>query len=268
MAPSTTSKSECSPCSWPGRARQPALLGPAAVAVHDDRDVRGTRSAGTRAAGRRTGAGWAGGRRAGWTFSPALSSVPEPVGLGDRCTQHRPPTPTLTSTRPDTAPEGQATWIRPTQIEQQITVLLRRVQRIHLSTTTGDVDLERSAYGIMCKLADEGPQRLGALAHRVRAGPATITRQVQALEEIGLAAREDRPLRPAGVDPRPHAERPRDPRQHPRPPSRPAPGGPVRLAEADRDAFGRLLDQFNVTQSTGCQPHAEGGSGHVTAAGG
>ncbi len=49
------------------------------------------------------------------------------------------------------------------QIEQQITVLLRRVQRIHLSTTTGDVALERSAYGIMCKLADEGPQRLGAL---------------------------------------------------------------------------------------------------------
>ena len=29
------------------------------------------------------------------------------------------------------------------QIEQQITVLLRRVQRIHLSTTTGDVNLER-----------------------------------------------------------------------------------------------------------------------------
>ena len=52
------------------------------------------------------------------------------------------------------------------QIEQQMTVLLRRVQRIHLSTTTGDVNLERSAYGIMCKLADEGPQRLGALAPR------------------------------------------------------------------------------------------------------
>ena len=57
------------------------------------------------------------------------------------------------------------------QIEQQITVLLRRVQRIHLSTTSGDVNLERSAYGIMCKLADEGPQRLGALADGVRSGP-------------------------------------------------------------------------------------------------
>ena len=68
------------------------------------------------------------------------------------------------------------------QIEQQITVLLRRVQRIHLSTTSGDVNLERSAYGIMCKLADEGPQRLGALAVAFGLDPSTITRQVQALE--------------------------------------------------------------------------------------
>ena len=79
------------------------------------------------------------------------------------------------------------------QIEQQITVLLRRVQRIHLSTTTGDVNLERSAYGIMCKLADEGPQRLVALATAFGLDPSTITRQVQALEEIGLADRTTDP---------------------------------------------------------------------------
>ena len=71
------------------------------------------------------------------------------------------------------------------QIEQQMTVLLRRVQRIHLSTSAGDVNLERSAYGIMCKLADEGPQRLGALADAFGLDPSTITRQVQALEESG-----------------------------------------------------------------------------------
>ena len=76
------------------------------------------------------------------------------------------------------------------QIEQQLTVLLRRVQRIHLSTTTGEMSLERSAYGIMCKLADEGPQRLGALAHAFGLDPSTITRQVQALEEAGLAERQ------------------------------------------------------------------------------
>jgi DNA-binding MarR family transcriptional regulator len=80
-----------------------------------------------------------------------------------------------------------------TQIEQQLTVLLRRVQRIHLSTSDGDVNLERSAYGIMCKLADEGPQRLGALATSFGLDPSTITRQVQALEELGLAKRHTDP---------------------------------------------------------------------------
>lgn len=79
------------------------------------------------------------------------------------------------------------------QIEQQMTMLLRRVQRIHLSTTAGEVNLERSAYGIMCKLADEGPQRLGALATAFGLDPSTITRQVQALEEIGLADRRTDP---------------------------------------------------------------------------
>jgi len=79
------------------------------------------------------------------------------------------------------------------QIEQQLTVLLRRVQRIHLSTTSGEVNLERSAYGIMCKLCDEGPQRLGALATSFGLDPSTITRQVQALEEIGLASRRTDP---------------------------------------------------------------------------
>jgi len=78
-------------------------------------------------------------------------------------------------------------------IEQQLTVLLRRVQRIHLSTISGEVNLERSAYGIMAKLADEGPQRLGALASAFGLDPSTITRQVQALEELGMASRETDP---------------------------------------------------------------------------
>ena len=79
------------------------------------------------------------------------------------------------------------------QIEQQMTMLLRRVQRIHVSTRVGDVALERSAYGIMCKLADEGPHRLGALATAFGLDPSTITRQVQALEELGLASRQSDP---------------------------------------------------------------------------
>lgn len=79
------------------------------------------------------------------------------------------------------------------QIEQQMTVLLRRVQRIHLITSTGEVHLDRSAYGIMCQLADEGPHRLGALAQAFGLDPSTITRQVQALEEARLAARRTDP---------------------------------------------------------------------------
>jgi DNA-binding MarR family transcriptional regulator len=75
------------------------------------------------------------------------------------------------------------------QIEQQLTMLLRRVQSIHVSTASGELDLDRSAYGIMCRLADEGPQRLGSLAHAFGLDPSTITRQVQALEAAGLAKR-------------------------------------------------------------------------------
>lgn len=79
------------------------------------------------------------------------------------------------------------------RIEQQLTVLLRRVQRIHMVTGTGDVHLERSSYGILCQLADEGPQRLGALAQAFGLDPSTITRQVQALESLGLAERSTDP---------------------------------------------------------------------------
>lgn len=75
------------------------------------------------------------------------------------------------------------------QIEQQLTMLLRRVQSIHISTSSGEMDLDRSAYGIMCRLADEGPQRLGSLASTFGLDPSTITRQVQALEKAELVQR-------------------------------------------------------------------------------
>jgi DNA-binding MarR family transcriptional regulator len=133
------------------------------------------------------------------------------------------------------------------QIEQQLTVLFRRVQRIHLSTEAADVQLERSAYGIMCKLADEGPQRLGALASAFGLDPSTITRQVQALEEIGLASRKTDPTdRRASIldlteNGRKILDRTRDHRRS-------------RMQEAladwsedDRVEFGRLLKQFNVS---------------------
>ena len=75
------------------------------------------------------------------------------------------------------------------KIEQQLTTLLQRGPRVPLSAEDGDVALDRSAYGILCQLADEGPQRLGVLATVFRLDPSTITRQVQALERAGLAVR-------------------------------------------------------------------------------
>jgi DNA-binding MarR family transcriptional regulator len=78
-------------------------------------------------------------------------------------------------------------------IERHLTVLLRRGNRVRLFTEHGDIALDRSAYGILCQLADEGPQRLGALASAFQVDPSTITRQVQPLVERGLTVRETDP---------------------------------------------------------------------------
>jgi DNA-binding MarR family transcriptional regulator len=75
------------------------------------------------------------------------------------------------------------------QIEQQLTMLFRRAQRVHIMGSQAGVDLDRSAYAILCRLDDEGPQRLGALATVFGLDPSTITRQVQSLERAGLAER-------------------------------------------------------------------------------
>ena len=132
------------------------------------------------------------------------------------------------------------------QIEQQMTVLLRRVQRIHLATTSGEVNLERSAYGIMCKLADDGPQRLGALAQAFGLDPSTITRQVQALEETGLAHRETDPTdrRASLLDLTSHGREVLDETR-----TRRREAFFRAMAEwddSDREEFGRLLAKFNA----------------------
>jgi DNA-binding MarR family transcriptional regulator len=87
------------------------------------------------------------------------------------------------------APEGDTEL----QIERQLTLLLRRVQHMHLLTASDGVDLDRSGYGIMSRIADSGPQRLSALAQAFGLDPSTITRQVQALETAGLLERRRDP---------------------------------------------------------------------------
>jgi DNA-binding MarR family transcriptional regulator len=76
-----------------------------------------------------------------------------------------------------------------TRIEQQLTMLFRRAQRVHITGSHAEIELDRSAYAILCRLDDEGPQRLGALATAFGLDPSTITRQVQSLERAGLAGR-------------------------------------------------------------------------------
>jgi DNA-binding MarR family transcriptional regulator len=133
------------------------------------------------------------------------------------------------------------------KIEQQMTRLLRRVQRIHLSTADGQVHLERSSYGIMCQLADEGPQRLGALATTFGLDPSTITRQVRTLEDAGLAARVTDPSdrRAAILD---LTDEGRDvlsrTREHRRARFENAMST---WSDEDRDEFARLLEQFNTS---------------------
>jgi DNA-binding MarR family transcriptional regulator len=133
------------------------------------------------------------------------------------------------------------------KIEQQLTVLLRRGHRVHLLTRSGDITLDRSAYGIMCQLADEGSQRLGLLATAFGLDASTVTRQVQSLERAGLAFRENDPsdgrawildLTAAG---RGALKVTRDHRR-------------ARLeraledwTDADITSFGRLLRQFNAS---------------------
>jgi DNA-binding MarR family transcriptional regulator len=134
-----------------------------------------------------------------------------------------------------------------TQVEQQLTILLRRVQSILLSTSSGEFVVDRSAYGIMCRLADKGPQRLGALAHAFGLDPSTITRQVQALEAAGLAERTvDAADRRASIldlsmEGRVVLQRTREHRR-------------ARLEAAlsdwttkEREEFGRLLEKFNTS---------------------
>ncbi len=136
------------------------------------------------------------------------------------------------------------------QIEQQMTVLLRRGQRIHISTSSGVMELDRSAYGIMARLADDGPQRLGALASAFGLDPSTITRQVQALEKAELATRTTDPSdRRASIlalteEGRDVLERTREHRRE-------------RLyavlhnwPDEDREEFGRLLAKFNESMDT------------------
>ncbi|MEV0525777.1 MarR family transcriptional regulator [Streptomyces sp. NPDC050439] len=79
-------------------------------------------------------------------------------------------------------------------LERELTLLLRRAR-----ASSGEMarqvhpDLEPAAYGLLVCLDDSGPQRATDLAAYIGVGKATMSRQLRALEELGLVAREPDP---------------------------------------------------------------------------
>ena len=155
-----------------------------------------------------------------------------------------------------------------THIEQQLTILLRRVQRIHFTTSSGEVELDRSAYGILCRLVDDGPLRLGILAQAFGLDPSTITRQVQALEHAGLVERRPDPSdrRASLLEVTDHGRQVLvTTREHRRRWLQAALGD---WDSHDHEEFGRLLEKFNLSIDKvvqECRTQEE--SGVVTSAG-
>ncbi|PZT68566.1 MarR family transcriptional regulator [Streptomyces sp. SW4] len=79
-------------------------------------------------------------------------------------------------------------------LERELTVLLRRA-RANQGEMAREVhpDLESSAYGLLVRLGECGSQRATELAAFVGVGKATMSRQLRALEDLGLVTREPDP---------------------------------------------------------------------------
>ncbi|MFD7920110.1 MarR family winged helix-turn-helix transcriptional regulator [Streptomyces sp. NPDC059740] len=79
-------------------------------------------------------------------------------------------------------------------LERELSVFLRRAR-----ASSGEMarevhpDLEAAAYGLLVRLADAGQQRATELAGYFGVGKATISRQLRALEDLRLIAREPDP---------------------------------------------------------------------------
>ncbi|MEX3103161.1 MarR family transcriptional regulator [Streptomyces sp. V2] len=79
-------------------------------------------------------------------------------------------------------------------LERELTVLLRRA-RANQGEMAREVhpDLEPAAYGLLVRLEETGRRRATELAAYIGVGKATMSRQLRALEELGLIAREPDP---------------------------------------------------------------------------
>jgi DNA-binding MarR family transcriptional regulator len=79
-------------------------------------------------------------------------------------------------------------------LERELAVFLRRAR-----ASSGEMarevhpELEPAAYGLLVRLEDAGTQRATELAAYFGVGKATMSRQLRALEDLGLVARDPDP---------------------------------------------------------------------------
>jgi DNA-binding MarR family transcriptional regulator len=76
------------------------------------------------------------------------------------------------------------------RVESALTQLVRRIHRVELHSPTRSHRLERSAYLVLVRLYDHGPQRLSELAAAFELDLSTVSRQVRSLDASGLIVRE------------------------------------------------------------------------------
>ncbi|GAB3157986.1 MarR family transcriptional regulator [Micromonospora sonneratiae] len=131
-------------------------------------------------------------------------------------------------------------------VERELTMLLRRARAV-----SGEVarevhpELEPTAYGLLVWLRRCGPTRLTDLAGRVGTSKGTLSRQIHALESMGLLQRQPDP-----VDGRAFLLEVTDEGHRRFTAARSARIEQLRQvlanwSPADRDEFARLLHRFN-----------------------
>jgi len=91
-------------------------------------------------------------------------------------------------------PDGLAVDHEYLALERELTFLFRRA-RANQGEMAREVhpDLESAAYGLLVRLDEYGRQRATELAAYIGVGKATMSRQLRALEDLGLIAREPDP---------------------------------------------------------------------------
>jgi DNA-binding MarR family transcriptional regulator len=79
-------------------------------------------------------------------------------------------------------------------LERELAVFLRRARAFSVELSREvHPELEPAAYGLFVRLEETGPQRATELAAFFGVGKATVSRQLRALQELGLIARSPDP---------------------------------------------------------------------------